>query len=379
MVFGTVCPHRLRSSLARAPMICLVATAVALAHSQPSSFPCSSPASCAATPLWHIPGPNPIITPRRPASGAKGGWASTECEAAASIIESNGTYFFSYHCTGGSTSYQDAFSTAASPLGPWSLVSESPALALGGDRAWDSKVVASLNAVPDPSQPGHWLGFYEGGDCFSDDAPPGGWSMGLASAPHILGPWAKHAANPVLWGNATCNRSLELPSGACGGIYVNSVLQHDGQWWAYFDAPVNQNDEAPLTLWTSPAPEGPWTFKAVVADGTTQGQWDYGRYSGGSVIRQHSTGLFHVFLSASPTRANKEVENLGWATSGDGLAFTKHTCNPLASAALNASAPEVESGLRSRTTPWTTAMAEASVFIEEPFIYVSYLPGHRVF
>ena len=175
-----------------APMVraLLVAAAAnaALTRTGPPSFPCTSPAGCATTPLWHIPGPNPIITPRRPASpsggSGGGGWASTECEAAASIIkQGSGRYYFSYHCTGGSsdgsTSYQDGFSTAASPLGPWSPVSESPALALGGAGAWDSTAVASLNAVPDPAKPGHWLGFYAGGNRLSDDAPPGGLSMGL--------------------------------------------------------------------------------------------------------------------------------------------------------------------------------------------------------
>ena len=60
----------------------------------------------------------------------------------------------------------------------------------------------------------------------------------------------------------------------------------------------------------------------------------------------------------------------GWATSADGVTFVKNLHNPLASAGLNASAPEVVAGRRSRTTPWTTAMAEASVFVEPPFLYV---------
>ena len=143
----------------------------------------------------------------------------------------------------------------------------------------------------------------------------------------------------------------------------------DGSWRAYFDAPVNANDEAPLTLWRAPAPEGPWRFSGVAADGDA-GAWDWGRYSGGSVIRPDGAGLFHVFLSASATRANKVVENLGWATSSDGVSFVKNQHNPLASAALNATASEVLDGRRSRTTPGTTAMAEASVFVEVPFVYV---------
>ena len=76
-------------------------------------------------------------------------------------------------------------------------------------------------------------------------------------------------------------------------------------------------------------PTGPWRFKAYVLDGGGNGTWDHGRFSGGSVI--YSGGLFHVFYSASDTLDNKDFENIGWATSKDGLNFTKHNANPLTS------------------------------------------------
>ena len=56
-------------------------------------------------------------------------------------------------------------------------------------------------------------------------------------------------------GNQTCDPHRQEPSTACGGLYVNSVLppgaHTDNEWWAYMDAPVNLNDEAPLVLFAA--------------------------------------------------------------------------------------------------------------------------------
>ena len=61
---------------------------------------------------------------------------------------------------------------------------------------------------------------------------------------------------------------------------MNSVLRRDdGQWWAYLDAPVNENAAARLTLWTAPAPEGPWAFKAVAVDAADGPNGQDGGYS----------------------------------------------------------------------------------------------------
>ena len=67
----------------------------------------------------------------------------------------------------------------------------------------------------------------------------------------------------------------------------------------------------------------------------------------------------------------RAANSIGWAISRDGVNFTKHVANPLASsAALSATGPNDGSRSRTRSTPRSAAMAEASIYIEAPFIYV---------
>jgi len=222
-------------------------------------FPCASVSECLSKDLYHLPGPNPIVSPR-----GNGTWASTECEIAGGVFEDkNGTYYLIYHCLGGGTSYQSAISTASHPLGPWTHVPSAPQLPNGGANSgkWDKDVAASFNILPDPSNPGQWLGWYEGGmgaeQCNATQPNPGEcWTLGLARAPHPLGPWTKHP-EPVLEGRKVCD-SARTFSGSCGGLYVASVMhgEHTNhEYWMYMEAPISQeNDEGPIALWTAKEP-----------------------------------------------------------------------------------------------------------------------------
>ena len=226
-----------------------------------STFPCATVEECAKTDLWHIPGPNPIVAPM----GTKD-WMSTECEVAGGVFQDEqGAYVFVYHCTGYQSSYQVGISTAAHPLGPWSQPPATPNLKYDKGQ-WDESVVASFNILPDPKHEGAWIGFYEGG---MGPGSGGLWSMGVARAPHPLGPWTKSDKNPVLAGNRTCDPSREFAK-HCGGLYVAAVAHGphtNNEFWAYMEAPINPNDEGPLSLWAAPEAEGPWRFVAYVIDG----------------------------------------------------------------------------------------------------------------
>ena len=57
---------------------------VALAASSQAAFPCADVSSCAAQPWYHIPGPNPLITP------GPDPWDSGEIETGGGVQKING-------------------------------------------------------------------------------------------------------------------------------------------------------------------------------------------------------------------------------------------------------------------------------------------------
>ena len=306
---------------ASASGVALLVLMITGSRAERSSFPCTTVDECTAAALWHIPGPNPIVSPWNP--DGKAAWMSTECEVAGGVQKVNETYVFVYHCLG-TAGYRVGMSTAPTPMGPWTKPPVKPNLDVT-KGAWDKDVVASFNILPDPEKPGQWLGYFEGG------MPPSGkedWSMGVARAPSPLGPWTKDPKNPILDGNRTCDPGREFV-GKCGGLYVASVMHGphtNGEYWVYMEAPINENDEGPLALWTSKKPDGPFTFKAYILDGGKHpGEWDYGRYSESRVW--YYNGLFHLFATGSPVggkHENKLNEQIGWAVSTNGVNFTEY-------------------------------------------------------
>ena len=146
---------------------------------------------------------------------------------------------------------------------------------------------------------------------------------------------------------------------------MNAILHGahtDFKYYMYVDAPINDSDEAPLALWISDNPEGPWIFDRYVLDGGLSNTtvWDKGRYSGGSVV--YSNGLFHLMISASTNPTSKAYEQIGWATSIDGKLFVPQAFNPVAGVQF---VDPIRSAAASLTTPQTDALAEASIFIDD--------------
>jgi hypothetical protein len=286
---------------------------------------------------------------------------SNECEVAGGVEKvADDSYVFIYHCLGPQNSYRIGMSTANRPLGPWSKPPVKPNLDAGVKGAWDQDTVASMNIMPDPESPGSWLGFFEGGMGPGSD---GSWTMGVARASSPTGPWTKSPANPVLSGAKVHDPARCFPGSSCNGLYVASVMHGahtNGSFWVYMEAPINKNDEGPLALWKAQKPEGPYTFVKYVLDGglsTGRPQWDSGRYSESKVLYQD--GLWHIFPTASAVggeKANKDVEQVGWAFSADGLTFTEFPSNPIAP--------------QHRTTPLTSAMSEGHALIENGFVHV---------
>ena len=364
------------SQIATALLLAAATLAPALLLAEP---PCRAAADCAATTLFHLPGPNPVITPWNPSTSDHQMWMATECEVAGGVVEFEpGQLVFTYHCLNANNSvpgvehprkYQVGMSVADSPLGPWTKPPTTPTLGVGETGEWDSFTVASLNILPDPEDPGQWLGYYEGNYDFQ--------SLGLVRAAHPLGPWRRDARSPIMSESASQDLSRSASGGlsrcfpnpsaphdplACDSYYVASVLHGNftnHSFFMYAEAPIGPSDEGPLALWVAEEAAGPFQFKAYILDGALEPtapdgtrRWDAGRYSESGV--RYADGLFHVFPSASPQglpQPDKEVENIGWAWSSNGINFTQHVNNPVAAA--------------NESTPLTSAMAESHVHFGE--------------
>ncbi len=135
----------------------------------------------------HIPGPNPIILP-----GPPGAWDDGVIEAADALRDGPTCYFY-YHGTGQGKGYRLGVATASAPLGPFRKHGDRPILDLGPKGSWDDQGVACAMVVPDG--PGKYWMWYFGIGASPAHAK---WSIGLATAPHPLGPWQKFAGNPIL-------------------------------------------------------------------------------------------------------------------------------------------------------------------------------------
>jgi beta-xylosidase len=117
-----------------------------------------------------------------------------------SVCIANGQYYLYYtampdgfaeypHTTKGSI----GVAVAESPDGPWKKHEDNPILACSDDPdAFDSLRVDDTCIVA--REDGYWM-YYKGKTW---DAEPGSTKMGLARAEDPLGPWEKHADNPVI-------------------------------------------------------------------------------------------------------------------------------------------------------------------------------------
>jgi hypothetical protein len=280
----------------------------------------------------HIPGPNPIILP-----GAAGAWDDGVIEAA-DALRDGPTYYFYYHGTGQGKGYRLGVATASAPLGPFRKHGDRPILDLGPPGSWDDRGVACAMVVPDG--PGRYWMWYSGIGASPAHAK---WSIGLATAPHPLGPWQKFAGNPILKDFG----------------YVGGVVKLGSTYHLYTAHPINSTgpDYSPIALATADSPTGPWTRypgNPVLKEGPT-GAWDHGGFSEAEMF--YAGGMFHIFYGGAtihPERIRTR-ESIGYAFSRDGRRFQKHPQNPVAPREAN---------------PNAAAFAEVHAIYEPPFVYL---------
>jgi hypothetical protein len=297
-----------------------------------------------------------------------------------------------------------------------------PILMCGTKGAWDENCIEACDAIKNFET--YYL-YYHGVPKDKEKWGPGGYKVGLATAPHPLGPWTKYGNEPVLplgpkgsWDDecTACaailrekpDKFLMFYSGR-GGVdaqgkrppghttkwhiglatapkpegpwtkyeknpvlsdfgYVGGIVKLAGKYYLYTTHPLNSTapDYAPICLATADAPEGPWKIwegNPVVPAGE-KGAWDDGGFSEAKVT--YWDGVFHVFYGGAKEYVPRGLtrESIGYAYSHDGFHFIKYGGNPVA-------AREAD--------PNMAAFAELHTLFEPPFIYayhtIRYIDG----
>ena len=276
-----------------------------------------------------------------------------------------------------------------------------PLISPGDSSAWDGAVVEAGNVFKDEQT---YYFYYHGTPRDKNKWPRGGYRIGVASAPHPLGPWKKHDANPIIdLGPVGSWKGLHVACPAVlkeegdkyymwfGGMkedtgefgrwdialatashplgpwkeyegnpvledfgFVGGVVKVDGKYMMYNVHPIGaaSPDSGPIKLATAEKPEGPWKKyegNPVIPAGEW-GAWDDGGFSEAGML--YHDGVFHCFYSGVKW---EKLESIGYAYSFDGYNFIKYSGNPVA--------PRENS-------PDTSAFAEIHALYEPPFHYV---------
>ncbi|MFC1738876.1 hypothetical protein ACFL1G_07510 [Planctomycetota bacterium] len=277
-----------------------------------------------------------------------------------------------------------------------------PLISPGESSDWDGAVVEAGNVIKDENT---YYFYYHGATRDRNKWPRGGYRIGVASAPHPLGPWKKHDANPIIdlgpegswkglhvacpavikeegnkyymwfggmkddsgefgrWDIALATASNPLgPWTEYEGNpvvledfgFVGGVVKVDGKYMMYNVHPIGSEspDSGPIKLATAEKPEGPWRKYEgnPVIPGGEWGAWDDGGFSEAGML--YHDGVFHCFYSGVKW---EKLESIGYAYSFDGYNFIKYSGNPVA--------PRENS-------PDTSAFAEIHTLYEPPFHYV---------
>jgi hypothetical protein len=292
------------------------------------------------------------------------------------------------------------------------IVGPNPILMCGAKGAWDEGAIEAGDIIGDGK--GYYL-FYHG--IATDTALWGssGYRIGVATALHPLGPWAKYSTKPILdcgpagsWddhGVACAAIVREGPKqysmyysghssvesrNAMGhkkttkwGVglafaesplgpwikyeknpiirdfgYVGGVVKRRGNYLLYAEYPIGGTapDYGPIALATADYPTGPWTVFPgnPVLSPSEVGAWDDGGCSEAKVL--YWGGTFHMFYGGAKAEAQRmqSRESIGYAWSRDGLRFQRASIEPIAKYEMQ---------------PNASAFAEVHALIEPPFIY----------
>jgi hypothetical protein len=267
-----------------------------------------------------------------------------------------------------------------------------PILVPGDESAWDGNVIEACYAFKDENT--YYL-YYHGTPTDEKRWSRRGYRIGVATAPHPLGPWTKYEGNPIIdlgpegswedrwvacasilkeegdkyymWYSGNGHVGLAYASSPLGPWekyegnpvltdfgYLGSVVKVNGKYRMYNEYPISDSspDQGPFALATAEKPEGPWEKYEgnPILPAGEWGAWDDGGFSEAGVM--YHDGVYHIFYGGTKWR---KLESIGYAYSLDGYNFIKHSGNPVAPRENN---------------PDASAFAEVYAIWEPPFYYV---------
>ncbi len=289
----------------------------------------------AESPLVHILGPSPAITPSADRSAVD----SSVLESCDVFKDTDGTWYWYYHAISRDKerwpgAYRICVATAKNPLGPWTKYENNPVLDIGQEGEWDYRVVACAAILKEEAfdfrsrNATYYMWYWSGGE------------IGLATADNPLGPWEKYEGNPIMTWKED------------GGVYPGSVTKIGDTFYMFVQNPVSVQDQGPFCIATAPKPEGPWTKyegNPVMTPGDW-GLWDAGGFS--EAAARYHEGIYHCIYGG--TKAPK-VEALGYAWSTDLIDWHKYTANPV---------------IPLSRVPDASGFAEVHCYVEGAYIYV---------
>jgi hypothetical protein len=279
------------------------------------------------------------------------------------------------------------------------ITGPNPILVPGALGTWDDGVIEAADAFHDEQT---FYLYYHG------TGQGKGYRLGVATAPHPLGPFRKHSNGPILdlgspgsWDDRNVACAMVLREGAGKYLmwysatgtspahakwsiglatashplgpwnkyegnpllvdfgYVGGVVKVNDKYHLYTAHPIGSTgpDYSPMSLALAESPRGPWTrwLKNPVLREGPKGVWDDGGFSEAEVI--YANGLFHMFYGGAkihPERIRTQ-ESIGYAWSADGFSFVRHPQNPVA---------------RREDHPNASAFAEVHAIFQPPFVYL---------
>jgi uncharacterized repeat protein (TIGR01451 family) len=177
-----------------------------------------------------------------------------------------------------------------------------PVLSVGADGSWDDDDVWGPAVLKEGGSYKMWYAGDEGSNPSQ---------IGMATSTNGI-TWTKEAANPVL----SPSQSWET-----NGVMATSVISDSGLYKMWY---TGYNSEWVARIGYATSPDGVnWTKSGVVLDVGTSGSWEDEDVGEATVIKDG--GTYHTWY----TGRDGMTSRIGYATSSDGINWTKDSANPV--------------------------------------------------